>query len=86
VLDLAAIGTAAATVLGGAAAWKQSRRSSFTTITNRLDRELKYEREQRKLITSYVVELTRWARRVDPGGPAGPPPAPPADLDLSPWQ
>lgn len=85
-LDLATLGTAAATVLGGAAAWRQSRRSSFTTITNRLDRELREERRQRKLLTSYVLELTRWSRRVDPGGPAGPPPTPPDDLDLSPWQ
>jgi hypothetical protein len=86
VIDLASLGTGAAAILGGAAAWRQSRRSSFTTITNRLDRELRYERQQRKVLTSYVVDLTRWARRVDPGGPAGPPPDPPVDLDLTPWQ
>lgn len=85
-IDLGALGTAAATVLGGAAAWRQSRRSSFTTIVNRLDRELREERRQRKLLTSYVLGLTRWARQVDPGDPAGPPPVPPDDLDLSPWQ
>lgn len=84
-VDLATLGTAIATVLGGSAAWRQSRRSSFTTITNRLDRELKREIEQRKLLTRAYVDLHRWARHVDPGGPAGPPPDPPDDLELLSW-
>jgi hypothetical protein len=85
VFDVATLGTAAATVLGGAAAWRQSRRSSFTTITRRLDTELAHEREQRKLLAQAYIELHRWARRVDPGGPAGPPPDPPDDLELLSW-
>lgn len=84
-VDLATLGTAVATVLGGAAAWRQSKRSQFATITNRLDRELKDERRQRRLLTTYVVDLHRWARQVDPGGPAGPPPDPPDDLELLSW-
>jgi hypothetical protein len=84
-IDLASIGTAAAAGLGGAAAWRQSRRSSFTTITRRLDSELRHEREQRRLLTQAYVDLRRWAARIDPGL-AGPPPAPPDDLELLPWQ
>lgn len=84
-IDLATLGTAGAAVLGGAAAWRQSRRSSFTTITNRLDQELRDERKQRKLLTQAYVDLHRWARTVD-HGLAGAPPDPPADLELLPWQ
>ncbi|NJP42261.1 hypothetical protein HCN08_02350 [Streptomyces sp. PRB2-1] len=84
-MDLGAVGTAVATVLGGAAAWRQSRRSSFTTITRRLDAELRHEREQRRLLAQAYVDLLRWARAVDPG-PAGPPPEPPDDLELLPWR
>lgn len=84
-IDLATLGTAGAALLGGAAAWHGSKRGSFATITDRLDKELKEERAQRKLLTHYVVALTHWARTVDPGGPAGAPPTPPDELDLTPW-
>lgn len=84
-IDLGGLGTAVAAALGGAAAWRQSRRSSFTTITRRLDRELRHEREQRRLLTQAYVDLRRWAAHIDPGL-AGPPPAPPDDLELLPWQ
>lgn len=75
--------TAVGVAVGGIATWRQSKRASFTTITSRLDRELKYERRQRKLLTSYVVDLMRWARDVP--APPTPVPEPPPDLDLSPW-
>lgn len=84
-VDFGAVGTAVAAVMGGAAAWRQSRRSSFTTITRRLDGELRRERQQRRLMTAYLIELLRWARRVDPGA-AGPVPEPPDDLELLPWE
>jgi len=76
VVDLATLATAAGTVVAGVAAWRQSRRASFTSITNRLDRELRAEREQRKLLTGYVVDLMKWARTMDPAGLGGPPPQP----------
>lgn len=84
-IDLGALGTAAATLLGGTAAWRQSRRSSFTTITRRLDKELTHEREQRQLLARAYVDLRRWAATIQPG-PAGPPPEPPDELELLPWQ
>ncbi|MFE1321580.1 hypothetical protein [Kitasatospora phosalacinea] len=74
----------------GILTWGQSRaankRADFTAITERLDRDLKDERAQRRLLTSYVLELLHWARRVDPNTAAGPVPEPPSELDLSPWQ
>lgn len=89
-MDIGALAAAGAAVLVGLFTWTQSRatnrRSDFATITERLDRELKDERVQRKLLTAYVLELLKWAHRVDPSAPAGPPPAPPADLDLTPWR
>lgn len=63
-----------------------NRRSDFTAITERLDKELATERVQRKLTTSFVLDLLRWAQRVGPGTPAGPPPDPPVELDLTPWR
>lgn len=87
---LAALAAAAVTLVGGFLTFNQSRasnrRADFTTITERLDRELKDERTQRKLLTSYVIELWRWGGRVGPDNPAGPPPDPPTELDLSPWR
>ncbi|MFJ2176244.1 hypothetical protein ACIOHE_25565 [Streptomyces sp. NPDC087851] len=73
-------------VLGWTQSRATSRRSDFATITERLDKELKDERVQRKLLTSFVLDLMKWAQRVEPASAAGPPPDPPADLDLTPWR
>nr|WP_202450324.1 hypothetical protein [Streptomyces sp. SID4917] len=77
-------------MLVGLLTWTQSRatnrRSDFTAITERLDKELKDERVQRKLLTSFVLDLLRWAQRVEPDTRAGQPPEPPVDLDLTPWR
>jgi sugar (pentulose or hexulose) kinase len=89
-MDIGALVGGGVALLVGVLSWTQSRatnrRSDFTAITERLDRELKDERTQRKLLTSFVLDLLRWAQRVEPESQAGPPPVPPADLDLSPWR
>ncbi|MER5882728.1 hypothetical protein ABT160_02750 [Streptomyces sp. NPDC001941] len=89
-MDMGALVASGVAGLVGVLTWQQSRasnrRSDFTAITERLDRELKEEKVQRRLTNSYVLELLRWARRVEPTTQAGPVPDPPADLDLSPWQ
>lgn len=86
-MDIAGVGAAAVGLVVGLLGWTQSRatnrRSDFTTITERLDRELKVEREQRRLQTFYLVSLLRWGRRVAPVD--DPIPEPPQELDLSPW-
>ena len=88
--DWGALLAGAGTILVGVLTWGQSRatnrRDDFTTITDRLDREVQQERAQRRLLTSYVMDLLAWARRVEPDTQAGPPPPPPAELDLSPWR
>lgn len=67
------------------AAQRESQRvPTFEAITSRLDAELRTERAQRRMLTSYVLDLLRWARSLPPDAP--PPPDPPADLDLSPWR
>ncbi|WP_066955891.1 hypothetical protein [Streptomyces lushanensis] len=63
-----------------------NRRSDFTTIAGELRQDLTAERVQRKLLTSFVMDLLKWAQRVEPDTQAGPPPKPPADLDLTPWR
>lgn len=83
-LDLGTLGVAAGTLAAGYAAWRQSRASDFTAITTRLDGEVKALRTQQHLTVGYTVSLMEWARKVPPG-PAGDPPDPPAELDLSPW-
>jgi hypothetical protein len=89
-MDWELIATAGVGALGGMAAWSQTRRAArrddFAAITTRLDQELKDERTQRKLLTSFVLDLLRWAHRVEPTSQAGQPPDPPPDLDLSPWR
>ncbi|MET9098285.1 hypothetical protein [Streptomyces antibioticus] len=89
-MDIGALVGGGVALLVGVLSWTQSRatnrRSDFTAITERLDRELKDERTQRKLLTSFVLDLLRWAQRVEPDSQAGPPPSPPTDLDLSPWR
>lgn len=57
---------------------------TFEAITKRLDAELITERTQRRLLSSYVLDLLRWARGLPPEVP--PPPEPPEELDLSPWR
>ncbi|NED75288.1 hypothetical protein G3I51_23790 [Streptomyces sp. SID9944] len=89
-MDSGAVIAAAAGIIGGLLTWHQARaanrRADFVTITERLDRELKNERTQRRLLTGYVLELWRWADRVGPDTPAGPPPPPPRELDLAQWR
>ncbi len=89
-MDVGALVAAGVALLVGLLTWGQSRatnrRSDFTAITERLDRELKDERAQRKLLTSYVLDLLRWAHLVGPTTQAGPPPEPPQELDLTPWR
>lgn len=87
------VGTLAATGVAALVAvttWTQSRRadrrSDFTTITTDLRRDLAEERAQRKLTTSFVLDLLKWARKVEPTTQAGPVPDPPAELDLTPWR
>ncbi|MFC9606090.1 hypothetical protein ACFTTN_21825 [Streptomyces niveus] len=85
-MDIAGLGAAAVALVVGLLGWTQSRatnrRSDFTTITERLDRELRIEREQRRLGTFYLVALLKWGRRVAPA--SDPVPEPPPELDLSP--
>ncbi|MFC8520828.1 hypothetical protein [Streptomyces sp. NPDC057257] len=89
-MDVGALVGGASGLIVGLLAWGQSRatnrRADFKEITDRLDRELRDERTQRKLLTAYVVDIWRWAKRVGPDTPAGPAPEPPADLDLTPWR
>ncbi|MFF5029260.1 hypothetical protein ACFY2J_34255 [Streptomyces collinus] len=89
-VDVGALVGGGAALVVGALTWTQSRatnrRADFTTIAEQLRQDLEAERAQRKLLTGYVVELWRWAKRVGPDTPAGPAPAPPQDLDLTPWR
>ncbi|MEW2300292.1 hypothetical protein AB0958_09955 [Streptomyces sp. NPDC006655] len=89
-MDWGAVAGGAASIVVGALAWTQSRstnrRSDFLAITDRLDKELKVERTQRKLLTRAYLDIWGWAKRVGPDTPAGPAPEPPAELDLTPWQ
>ncbi|AMW11599.1 hypothetical protein A4E84_20140 [Streptomyces qaidamensis] len=88
-MDVGALVGGAVALVVGLLSWTQSRatnrRSDFMAITDRLDREVKEERTQRKLLTRAYLDLHRWARRVGPDTSAGPAPEPPADLDLTPW-
>lgn len=89
-MDLGALVAAGVAGVVGLLGWTQSRatnrRADFATITERLDKELQEERVQRRLQGHYLLELLRWARGVGPSTPAGPPPEPPAELDLQPWR
>lgn len=82
---ITAAGGITTAVIGRRSGRGQERRDTFTVIADRLDKELIHERRQRRLLTSYVLDLLRWGRRVDPE-PSDPIPEPPAELDLSPWQ
>lgn len=88
-MDVGAAAAAGVAALVGVLTWTQSRasnrRSDFTTITDQLRKDLLEERTQRKLLTSFVLDLMRWTRRVEPDPLIGPPPDPPAELDLTPW-
>ncbi|MFJ8221395.1 hypothetical protein ACN24L_12300 [Streptomyces microflavus] len=87
--DLGGLAAAGVALLVGLLGWTQARatnrRSDFTAITDRLDKEVATERVQRKLLTRAYLDLLGWARRVGPDTPAGPAPEPPVDLDLTPW-
>ncbi|MFF3928550.1 hypothetical protein [Streptomyces hirsutus] len=88
-MDVGALVGGAVALVVGLLSWTQSRsanrRSDFVAITDRLDREVKEERTQRKLLTRAYLDLYQWARRVGPDTPAGPAPEPPTELDLTPW-
>ncbi|MFF0227568.1 hypothetical protein [Streptomyces sp. NPDC004629] len=89
-MDVGALVGGGVALVVGVLSWTQSRatnrRSEFTTIAAELRKDLDAERTQRKLLTSYVLEIWRWARRVGPDTPAGPAPEPPQELDLTPWR
>ncbi|MFE9432143.1 hypothetical protein [Streptomyces sp. NPDC006640] len=89
-MDVGAVVGGAVALVVGVLAWTQNRatnrRSDFTTIAAELRKDLTDERTQRKLLTSYVIEIWRWAKRVGPDTPAGPAPEPPTELDLTPWR
>lgn len=89
-MDVGALVGGGVALVVGLLSWTQSRatnrRADFAAITERLDEEVAAERKQRKLLTSFVLDLLRWAQRVEPDSAAGPPPEPPADLDLTPWR
>jgi hypothetical protein len=89
-MDVGALVGGGVALIVGVLTWGQSRatnrRADFTAITERLDKEVKEERTQRKLLTRAYLDLHQWARRVGPDTPAGPAPEPPADLDLTPWR
>lgn len=82
---IALLGTAYTARQSRAAQKESARVPTFEAITLRLDAELKAERTQRRLLTSYVLDLLRWARMVPPSA-APPPPEPPEELDLTPWR
>lgn len=96
-MDLGTVAATGVAALVAVTTWSQSkvanRRSDFTTITDRLREDLTEERArgleertQRKLLTSFVLDLLKWAHKVEPSPEVGPPPDPPADLDLTPWR
>ncbi|MFZ3595020.1 hypothetical protein [Streptomyces sp. BH104] len=86
-MDVGALAAAGVALFVGLLGFSQNRssnrRADFTVIAARLDRDLATERQQRRLLTSYVMDLRRWGRRIAP--PDDPIPEPPSDLDLSPW-
>ncbi|MFI9026285.1 hypothetical protein [Streptomyces sp. NPDC053560] len=86
-MDVGALAAAGVALFVGLLSFSQNRasnrRDDFTVIAARLDRELATERLQRRLLSSYVMDLLRWGRRIAP--PDDPVPDPPDDLDLSPW-
>ncbi|MGW2226784.1 hypothetical protein [Streptomyces formicae] len=88
-MDVGALVGGGVALLVGLLSWTQARatnrRSDFMAITDRLDKEVKEERTQRKLLTRAYLDLVQWARRVGPETPAGPAPEPPSELDLTPW-
>jgi hypothetical protein len=89
-VDLGALAATGVAGLVAVTTWTQSRaanrRSDFTTITDQLRKDLVEERAQRKLTTSFVLDLLKWARKVEPTSQAGPVPDPPPELDLTPWR
>ncbi|MFI1520658.1 hypothetical protein [Kitasatospora cineracea] len=77
-VDVGALASAASAALVGGMALAQSVRSD-----RRADQRA--ARQQHRLIVGAYMALWHWAQRVPLDTPAGPPPEPPDDLDLSPW-
>lgn len=88
-MEWGALSAAFAALVVGVLTWSQSRvsnrRADFIAIMDRLERDLKTEREQRRLLMGYVLELRRWAHTAESSTRAVSPPSPPAELDLAPW-
>ncbi|MFF5759688.1 hypothetical protein ACFY7A_30170 [Streptomyces longwoodensis] len=88
-MDVGALVGGGVALVVGLLSWTQARatnrRSDFMAITERLDKELREERTQRKLLTRAYLDLWNWARRVGSDSRAGPAPEPPSELDLTPW-
>lgn len=86
-MDVGALAAAGVALFVGLLSFSQNRasnrRDNFTVIAERLDKDVAAERLQRRLLTSYVMDLLRWGRRIAP--PDDPVPDPPSELDLSPW-
>ncbi len=70
-MDVGALVGGGVALVVGLFSWTQSRatnrRSDFTAITERLDKEVKEERTQRKLLTRAYLDLLLWARRASTG-------------------
>lgn len=84
VAGVTAVGGIITAIIGWRSRRRQDARDDFTVIRTEMKEALALERTQRRLLTSYVLDLLRWGRRVDPD-PSNPIPEPPVDLDLSPW-
>ncbi|NUR26744.1 MAG: hypothetical protein HOV83_13035, partial [Catenulispora sp.] len=69
-MDIGALVGGGAAAIVGVLSWTQSRatnrRADFSTIVAVLRTDLDDERAQRRLLTAYVVDIWRWARRVGP--------------------
>lgn len=85
-MDTATAGTLVIGCLSSVLVWAQSnrsnRRSDFTVITDRLRKDLVFERVQRRLLATYVIDILKWAKRVGDDSPAGSPPMPPDELEF----
>lgn len=88
-MDIAALSAAGAAVLAALLTHRQGkgvrRADDVRMIVDHMREELSNEKIQRQLLTSYVMDLRSWARRVGPDTVAGPPPEPNVRLETAPW-